>query len=197
MKRVMQDHAEDALVRAAQKGSVQSFTELARLHQEKIYHAVFGLTRSHTDADDLTQETFMTAYRSLKRFRRKCSFYTWLYRIAINLTFNHLKKAKRERGNRPLDERIALGGDPGGEVSSPERDSLNSELKERIKDAIESLPRAYRTTFNLVVTEGMTHAQAAYILGSSENTVSWRIHKARKMLQASLKPYLGEDKNAL
>jgi len=197
MKSMMQDHAEDALVRAAQKGSVQAFTELARLHQEKIYHAVFGLTRSHTDADDLTQETLMTAYRSLKRFRRKCSFYTWLYRIGINLTLNHLKRTKRERGNKLLDERIALGGAPRGEVSSPERDSLNRELQVKIRDALDALPLAYRAAFNLVVTEGMTHGQAGYILGCSENTVSWRIHKARKMLQASLRPYLEEERDEL
>lgn len=111
MKSVSEDHAEEALVRAAQNGSVQAFTELARLYQERIYHTIFGLTHNHADADDLTQDTFMTAYRGLKRFKHRSSFFTWLYRIAINLTFNHLKRMKRERGKRVLDERAALAGD--------------------------------------------------------------------------------------
>ena len=110
MKSMSEDHAEEALVGAAQNGSVQAFTELARLYQERIYHTIFGLTHNHADADDLTQDTFMTAYRGLKRFKHRSSFFTWLYRIAINLTFNHLKRMKRERLGKLREKLLGVKG---------------------------------------------------------------------------------------
>jgi len=97
MKNRMEETGEEALVQAAQRGDQRAFMELARRCQEKVYQAILGLTRSQTDADDLAQEAFMTAFRSLKDFRMKSSFTTWTYRIAINLTLNHLKRKKRKK----------------------------------------------------------------------------------------------------
>ena len=193
----MEETGEEVLVRAAQKGDRRAFMELARRHQEKIYYAILGLTRSRTDADDLAQETFMAAFRSLKKFKMKSSFYTWTYKIAINLTLNHLKRLKREKGRRVLDEGQGLGCQPTSECLSPEGNSLKDELVEKIKTGIDSLPFIYRAAFNLVVTQGLSHGEAAKILGCSEKTVSWRMHKARKMLRAMLNPLLREDKDEM
>ena len=182
--------ADDDLVQRAQAGDIQAFTELVGRVQEKVYHTILGLTRNQEDAGDLAQETFMVAYRSLKSFKRQSGFYTWVYRIAVNLTLNFLKKKGREKGTESFEDRMAVLDRAGYESASPEGDSLNRELKDRLDEAIASLGLPYRSAFNLVVNQGMSHGEAAKILGCSENTVSWRMHKARKMLQEKLGPYM-------
>ncbi|MDD8027559.1 MAG: sigma-70 family RNA polymerase sigma factor [Acidobacteriota bacterium] len=193
----MEETADDALVERAQAGDANAFAELAgRLH-ERVYHTILGMTRSPEDADDLTQDAFMAAYRSLKSFRRKSSFYTWVHRIAVNLTLNHLKKKDRERGRTPYDDGKAVLDGPGAAASAPGNGETGRELAARLEAAIGQLKPVYKAAFNLVVYEGMSHARAAEVLGCSEKTVSWRMHKARKMLQARLQPYLTEARDAM
>jgi RNA polymerase sigma factor (sigma-70 family) len=189
--------ADDDLVGKAQAGDIDAFTELVGRVQEKVYHTILGMTRNQEDAGDLAQETFMVAYRSLPGFKRQSGFYTWIYRIAVNLTLNFLKKKGKEKGTESFEDKAAVLDRAGYEAASPEGDSLSRELKDRIDDAVASLALPYRAAFNLVVTQGMSHGRAAEILGCSENTVSWRMHKARKMLQAKLGPYLTETRHAL
>ena len=189
--------AEDVLVERAQAGDVDAFAELASRLQERIYRLILGMTRSPEDADDLTQDTFMIAFRSLKSFRRSSGFYTWVYRIAVNRTLNHLKKKGREKGRTPFEDGDALLDRSGYAAKTPEGGSLNRELKDRLDEAIRQLRPVYQAAFNLVVFQGMSHGQAAEVLGCSENTVSWRMHKARKMLRTRLQPYLAEAQDAL
>jgi len=191
----MEQQVDDVLVAQAQNGQVEAFMELARRLQEKVYATIFGMTRNHEDADDLTQETFMVAYRSLGSFKRHSSFYTWIYRIAVNRTLNFLKKKGREKGREDFEENRSVLAKSEYVSHSPEGDSLKKELQEKLDEAVDSLTLPYRTAFNLVAVQGMSHGQAAEILGCSENTVSWRMFKARKMLQIRLKPYLEEVEN--
>jgi len=186
---------DDRLVEQAKQGDVEAFAELARRFQQMIQRAILALTGNLQDADDLAQETFMQAYKTLKDFKQQARFSTWLYRIAINLTLNFLKKKKKERMKQTLDESLPLEFNSDILVDSPEKDSLARELSERLKEAVDSLPIPYRASFVLVVYQGMTHGEAAQILRCSENTVSWRMHKARKMLQAKLRPYLREKQH--
>jgi len=190
MNENFQEWTDEDLVVEAKSGRIDAYAELARRIQERIYRTIFGMTRNHEDTDDLTQETFMYAYRAVKGFEQKSSFYTWVYRIAVNLTLNFLKKKGREKGREEFDDRVGGLEAAGPAALSPEGDSLQKELKEKLDEAIDRLPLGYRAAFNLVTVQGMTHGRAAEILGCSENTVSWRMHKARKMLQAQLKPYL-------
>jgi RNA polymerase sigma-70 factor (ECF subfamily) len=192
MEKDMGGPGDDLLVEQAKQGDVEAFAELARRSQQRIHRAILALTGNLQDADDLAQETFMQAYKTLRDFRQQASFYTWLYRIAINLTLNFLKRKKKERMKETLDESLPLEFRSEILVGSPEQDSLEKELSEKLKQAIDSLPISYRASFVLVAFQGMTHGEAAQILRCSENTVSWRMHKARKMLQAKLKPYLSE-----
>lgn len=185
----MEESGDERLVELAKKGSLDAFAELARRLQEKVYYTIFGMARNHQDADDLTQETFMYAYKALGGFQRKSSFYTWVYRIAVNLTLNYLKKKGREKGRQDFKDRASEFDKAAYMDLSPEGDSLKKELREKLDEAIASLPLACQAAFNLVVFQGMSHGQAAAILGCSENTVSWRMHKARKMLQDRLKSY--------
>ncbi len=186
----MEDSSDGRLVVQAKEGDVDAFAELVRRCQEKIYFTILALTKNQQDASDLAQEAFMQAFKSLKSFRQRSSFYTWVYRIAVNLTLNFLKRRKREDAQEVLDESQSTGNGTVDSSLSPEGRSLKKELSEKMQTAIDSLPLSYRASFTLVVFQGMTHSQAARILGCSENTVSWRMHKARKILQARLKPYL-------
>ncbi len=187
----MDDLSEDQLVRLAKQEEVEAFMELARRYQGRIYNLILGLTKNHCDADDLSQETFMMAYKSLRRFKQDSSFYTWLYRIAVNRTLNYFKKIQREKRkteaviNEYSQENLSVKT-----VSNPEKSLLKEELRRKIDQAVHALPAPYKTAFFLVEHEGMSHKETAYVLKCSENTVSWRLHKARKMLQSKLSPYL-------
>lgn len=185
-----EDRSDGHLVKRAKQGDAEAFTELARRCQEKIYYTILALTKNPQDAGDLAQEAFVQAFKSLKNFKRRSSFYTWVYRIAVNLTLNFLKRKKRQEAQEALDESQCWAAGIQDSLTSPERRSMKKELSEKLEEAIDSLPLLYRASFTLVVFQEMTHGQAARVLGCSENTVSWRLHKARKMLQAKLKPYL-------
>ena len=191
VKALMDDEGEGRLVRQAQGGDLAAYTELVRRYRERIYQTIFRFTRNHEDTDDLAQETFLRAFKELRRFRRRSGFYTWIYRIALNLSFNYLKKRKKEMDWQERSRRLAAfkEGTPPG----PESASASRELGGLLVDAVDSLPRAYNAAFSLVAFQGLSHRQAARVLGCSENTVSWRMHKARKFLQAKLRPFLKES----
>ena len=186
----MADFADDHLVKQAKQGDVDAFTELVRRFQEKIYHTILSLTKNQQDAYDLAQETFMHAYKSLRNFKQRSTFYTWIYRIALNLTLNFLKRRKRDKKREVQLEDYSLDVKSAAPTLYPEGYSMKKELSEKLNEAIDSLPLAYRVSFVLVVSQGLTHTQAANVLRCSENTISWRMHKARKMLQQKLRPYL-------
>lgn len=188
---------EDALVAQSREGRTEAFVELARSLHGRIFRTIFSMTRNREDADDLTQETFMTAYRSVDGFKGRSSFSTWVHRIAINLTINFLKKKGREKNRVEFEENAASleAADPAGR--SPEGSVQRTELIDKIGEAVSELSPPLQAAFTLVVEQGMSHGQAAEILGCSENTVSWRIHKARKKLQARVGPFLAEVENGL
>ena len=187
----MDDLSEDQLLRLAKQEDVEAFTELARRYQGRIYNLILGLTKNHLDAADLAQDTFLVAYKFLRKFKQNSSFYTWLYRIAVNRTMNFFKKSQREkRKYEAVIQEISPEKPSEKTVSNPEKSSLREELRNKIDLAIQALPAPYKAAFVLVEYEGMSHKKAAYVLKCSENTVSWRLHKARKMLQSKLGPYL-------
>ena len=179
------------LVDLAKAGDIEAFTRLARRYQKRIYRTVLSMVRNHEDADDLAQDAFLQAFKSIDKFKKESGFYTWIYRIAVNVTLNHLKKRAKEKNHEEFDpEKAVRTGSFDALGQSPEKKSLRRELGQKLQEAIHSLPLAYRTSFILVEFENMSHGQAAHVLRCSENTISWRMHKARKMLQSQLKPYL-------
>ncbi len=183
-----------ALVDRARLGDADAFMVLAGRYRDRIYGLTMRMTGNPEDAADLTQEAFLTAFRSLAGFGGRSSFYTWLYRIAMNLSFNFLRKNGRERDRVPFDD--ALEHEPPETAApdgSPEDLAERGELRDRVEEAVASLPAIFRAAFALVVEQGMSHADAARVLECSENTVSWRMHKARKMLRDRLRPFLAEE----
>ena len=191
----MDERPDERLVEEARRGGREAFAELVRRHERRVYGVVFRMAGNASDADDLAQEVFMTAWRAVGSFRQGSAFSTWLYRIAVNTALTWLRKRGRERSRVPFDEGLAVPGQAGGPTGSPESRSARNELRGRLDEAVASLPEHFRAAFALVAGEGFSHAEAARVLGCSENTVSWRMHKARKLLQARLKPYLEEARS--
>jgi RNA polymerase sigma-70 factor (ECF subfamily) len=190
----MDERPDERLVEEAGQGSREAFAELVRRYERRVYAVALRMARNPADADDLAQEVFLTAWTAIASFRCGSSFYTWLYRIAVNTSLTFLKKRKREKNRAPFDENLSVGAAVRETAGRPEASSALNELSDRIGQALGGLPAHFRATFALVVDQGLSHAQAAAVLGCSENTVSWRMHKARRLLQARLKPYLEEDR---
>ncbi len=184
---------DERLVEEARQGSAEAFSELVRRHQRKVHRICHAMTRNASDADDLAQEVFLAAYRSLPSFNRKARFSTWLYRISVNTTLSFLKKRAREKDRTEFREDMADADRVSAAADSPEETSVRRELEVRMEEALGTLPPPFRTAFLLVAGRGMSHAEAAEVLGCSENTVSWRLHKARKLVRARLEPYLGRS----
>ncbi len=185
----MDERPDEVLVVEARKGHREAFSALVGRYQGRIYPLIYRMTQNHSDTDDLLQEVFLTAYRSLPAFRGRSRFYTWIYRIAVNLTLNFLKKRAREKDRAEFHENIPHRGNARGEILSPERRSIQMEMERHLEEAIDALPPLFKTSFLLVVNHEMSHAEAARILGCTVNTVSWRIHKARRLLRDRLKPF--------
>jgi RNA polymerase sigma-70 factor (ECF subfamily) len=192
MNERMDDRTDEALVALAREGQPEAFMELVRRYRERIFAMIFGMTRDRSDAEDLTQETFLAAYRALPRFRLTSGFYTWVYRIGVNTSLNFLKKRGREKGRGEFDENVLPVGQSAAAVPAPEAFSAQGELEAKLAEAVEELPPLFRAAFVMVVNQGFSHAEAARVLGCTESTVSWRMHKARKLLQARLRPFLSE-----
>jgi len=182
-----------ALVRKIKKGDKNAFGELVEKHKRRMYFAAYRMTNSHSDADDLSQQAFIKAYESIDNFREKSSFSTWLYRIVVNITINHLKKL-RKRQTFTLDENILLkDNDLTSCVDNPRRIAEERELHEEITKAIESLPLEQKPVVVLAILEGLPHKEIAEILGCPEKTVSWRLFQARKKLRGKLAMYIGGE----
>ncbi|MDI6846221.1 MAG: sigma-70 family RNA polymerase sigma factor [Candidatus Saccharicenans sp.] len=181
---------EAELIARARKGEVEAFMNLIKDYQRPIFSLIYRLTGNREDAADLTQETFLKAFSGLKDFREKSGFYTWLHRIAVNQTLNFLKKSSTRREKLEYLDEIKQD-DPGvAAVPSPEESSIREEFRSRLQATLEELPMVYKLPFFLVIFQGMSHAEAAKVLGCSEGTVSWKIHEARKMIREKLKHFV-------
>lgn len=183
------DELEDKeLVAQAKAGNLDSFGQLIERYHGQLYKMISRFVSNHEDVDDLMQETWMHAWRSLSTFREEAHFYTWIYRIAMNVTINFLRKKKRE-GQKESFEDWKKSQEAKLSPFSLENNLDMSEFKAKLEEALRTLPLPYRSAFILVTQQGLNYRQAAEILGCSENTIAWRMHKARQWLQKKLKPY--------
>ena len=187
--------AEDlALVNRAKEEDAAAYDQLVRKYQERIYATVYHMTSNHEDANDLTQETFIKAYRALKSFKGDSSFYTWIYRIAINKTINFLKQRKNRVHLSLNDMDFNAENDPDmvALVSdrTPRRDLNLSELSEKLNAALQKLSEPHRMVVTLHDVQDMSHDEIAKIMDCNVGTVRSRLFYARQQLQATLSDYL-------
>ncbi len=175
-----------SLVEAAKAGSAEAFEELVRRYRPRIYALALHLTGRASDADDVTQEAFLRAYRHLHKFEGRSEFFTWLYRIALHRALN----LRRDRGRRTMveldDPRLMVAVEIDAPAGDPRRALELQESYAQLLAAFDRLSPVLRTTVVLVQLQGLSHKEAAVVLDTTEGTVAWRIHEARKQLRATL-----------
>ena len=186
-----------SLVRQAQAGDAAAFDELVRRYQRQIYGVIYHMTSHHEDASDLAQEAFVKAWQALKSFKGDSSFFTWIYRIAVNRTLNHLKTRKfRESKHRfsinDLDAEAENHPDMVALVAhnTPRRDLALVELQERLNEAMTQLSENHRLVVTLHDIQGLPHEAIAQIMNCNTATVRTRLFYARQQLQGILSDYL-------
>ncbi len=177
------------LVDQARSGNSQAFGTLVRRHQRRIFRLAFHLMRGGAEAEDVTQETFVRAYQALSRFDGRSEPFTWLYRIAVNLSLNAIRASKNTKDSTPSDdpriESLLLETRPS-QGSDPVTASQQRQLAAALCDGIDSLSETLRSTLILVAIDGLGHDEASKILGCPEGTVAWRVHEARRKLREYL-----------
>ncbi len=182
------------LVMRARKEDLAAYDELIRRYQQRIYATVYQMTSNHEDANDLTQETFIKAFQALKSFKGDASFYTWVYRIAVNKTINFLKVRKNKVHMSLNDMDFNAENDPDlvALVSdkTPRRDASISELQEKLNAAMQKLSEQHRLVVTLHDIQGLPHEEIAQIMDCNVGTVRSRLFYARQQLQAYLSDYL-------
>jgi RNA polymerase sigma-70 factor (ECF subfamily) len=176
------------LVEAARGGDSDAFGDLVRRHQKRIYRLASHLLRSPAEAEDVTQETFVRAYGALARFDGRSEPFTWIYRIAVNLSLNAIRSRKSSRSSSPPDDpRIeGLLVDTRGTSANPAELTADRQLALALLDGLAGLSETLRTTLILVGIDGLSHAEAAAVLGCPEGTIAWRVHEARRKLREYL-----------
>jgi RNA polymerase sigma-70 factor (ECF subfamily) len=179
----MADPNDDTLVLRTRQGDAAAFEALIRQHQRMIYSLAWRMTGSATDAEDLTQETFLRAYRQIGSFRAASKFSTWLYRIAINACLTW-----RERETLRVETQAGWAEVNGAPELAGEATLARNETGRCVQAALLKLPAKQRAAIMLTVYDGLNHAEAAEVLGCSETTVSWRVFVARRKLQRWLAP---------
>jgi RNA polymerase sigma-70 factor (ECF subfamily) len=182
------------LVKRAQNGDLEAYDELIRRYQERIYTIIYNMTSNHDVTDDLAQETFIKAFKALKSFKCDSSFYTWLYRIAVNITLNYIKqqKGKIQMSLNDIDLNVEHHPDMVSFVSekTPLRDIGLNELQEKLNEALSKLSEKHRLVVVLHDIEGMSHEEIAKILDCNVGTVRSRLFYARQQLQQFLSEYI-------
>ena len=188
------------LVAGAQDGDPAAFAELIGRYEERILRLVRGMVPA-ADVEDVAQEAFLKAFRKLHLFDGRSSFYTWIYRIAVNHITNYLKKERRRRWVNLLDRTVSdvvhdEGADPSyvDRVKSPGPDQ-KMEANERAQivwAAVRSLSIKYRVPLVLFHYEGLSYNDIAESMGLSLSAVESRIHRAKKQLIKKLEPWAGK-----
>lgn len=181
-------------VQRVQAGDVAAFDELVIKYRERIYSVVYNLISNKEDASDLSQEAFIKAFRSIARFKGKSSFFTWLYRIAVNTSLTFLKKNRYRRFLSYENITEETGSSDVLEVlaakTSTEKPTLIKELQHKLNEALQSLSVKHRTVIVLFEIDNLSHQEIAEIMNCSVGTVRSRLHYAKKQLQSELQDLL-------
>ncbi len=178
------------LVVAARGGDQQAFEMLVRATYAESYTLAYRLTGDEEDARDVVQESYLRAYRGLKRFRGDAQFTTWLYRITANCASTHLGRRARHRHDELADDAPLADTDP--DVDPAARTDARA-TRERLTDALRGLPPRLRAVVVLRDVYDLPHEAIAAELGISESAAKVRLHRARKKLRENLFPLRGEQ----
>jgi RNA polymerase sigma factor (sigma-70 family) len=193
-ERQLEADSDTEIVRRVQAGDVAAFDRLIVKYRERLYGIIYHMTSNREDAADLAQDSFIKAFQSIHRFGGQSSFFTWLYRIAVNSTLSHLRKARlrsffsleRVDSDEPVSREII---DALTDKTGADRDAFVHELQEKLNDAMQKLSTKHRTVVTLFEIDGLSHQEIADIMDCSVGTVRSRLHYAKQLLQSELLPY--------
>jgi RNA polymerase sigma-70 factor (ECF subfamily) len=188
------------LVERAQRGDKHAFELLVAKYQRRLGRLISRFVRNAAEAEDVTQDAFIKAYRALPAFRGDSAFYTWLYRIGINTAKNHLvSQGRRAPTSTPFDSEEAEDFEDAAllhEVATPENELMSKQVVEVVNSSLQELPDDLRTALTLREIEGLSYEEIAAVMDCPIGTVRSRIFRAREAIAANLRPLLGtsEDK---
>jgi RNA polymerase sigma-70 factor, ECF subfamily len=185
--------SEHELIRRARAGDEDAFAELVAMHADRVYAALrrFGLDRG--EADEVSQEVFLRAWRGLARFEERAQFSTWLYRIAFNEAQRQLARRASPRLRVDPDRDDPIISLPESPQLGPEAQTLAHEFERALEHALAQLPAEWRAAVVLRDIEGLSTREAAEIVGARPAAFKSRLHRGRMQLRALLEPYLRHE----
>lgn len=188
------------LVEQVQRGDKRAFDLLVIKYQRRLARLLSRFIRDSAEVEDITQETFIKAYRALPSFRGDSAFYTWLYRIGVNTAKNFLVSQGRKlpatvNGFGTEEAENFEGADQLREVNTPESELMGKQVAQTVNQALEALPEELRTAIILREIEGLSYEEIADIMNCPIGTVRSRIFRAREAVADKLRPLLGTDKS--
>jgi RNA polymerase sigma-70 factor (ECF subfamily) len=176
------------LISRCQQGEQDALKEIFNLYHKKVYRIAYGVVRQREEALDIVQEVFIKLFRSIKNFKGKSHFYTYLYRMAMNTAIDHTRKRKKSSAISLNEEGFLEPSD--GVEKRPDSLLLEKELEERVKQALEKLPVDQKKTLIFREVEGLSYGEIAEAMECSIGTVMSRLHYGRKRMQELLKDYI-------
>jgi len=182
------NHEEAELISQCQKGDQVALKEIFDQYHKRVYRIAYGMVRRREEALDIVQEVFIKLFRSIRNFKGKSKFYTYLYRMTVNTAIDHTRKMEKMSS-------LSIDEDRGVQLSDevenrPDKLLLHKELDEKVKAAMEKLPADQRIVLMLREVEGLSYQEMAEATGCSIGTVMSRLHYGRKKIQEELKDYL-------
>jgi len=199
---VTEDRSEELeIVRRAQEGDRDAFRELVERYQRRVYSICYGMLKNNEDALDVSQDVFVKVYRYLDKFNHQSSFYTWLYRITVNMCIDHIRKNQRVRKVEYDDRLSHEGGDVEGEEHilpstlglNPDKVYGRKELREKMEEALMTLSEKHREILVMREVDGLSYEEMAEALNISKGTVMSRLFHARRYFQDAIAEYLQGD----
>ena len=182
------DRDETEMISRCQQGDQEALKEIFDKYHKKVYSIAYGVVRQREEALDIVQDVFIKLFRSIKNFKGKSHFYTYLYRMVMNTAIDHKRKAGKQF-MPSLDEEGSF--QPSDDVEKgPEKVLLQKELEERVKLAMDKLPAEQKAALIFRDVEGFSYQEMAEAMGCSIGTVMSRLHYGRKRMQESLKDYV-------
>ena len=173
------------LVDRAKRGDSNAFDELVRKYRPRVYALALHLTGQASDADDITQDAFLKAYHKLPEFEGRSEFFTWIYRITLHRALN----AKRDQNRRrtvPFDDPRLVAAVAADAQGDPERAVQLRDRYRALLEAFDRLSPLLQTTVVLTTLQGLNYKEAAVVLETTEGTIAWRIHEARRKMRGYL-----------
>ena len=184
----MIDQADISIIAACQQGDRRAFRQVFEIYKDRIYGLCRNMIGNAEDAEDLTQDVFVSAFRSIDTFRAESTFGTWLYRIATNRCLAELRRARPNALSFEGLEELDLA--PPSSRPGPDDLFARKELTRRVETAVAALPENLRLYFVMGTLEGMRYRDIGEVLGCSQDAVKMRVHRARKRVRDTLRPYL-------